>query len=142
MKKNIIVLAALVVAASSCTQDSSTTLRPSSAAPQDIAMSNASFSLMARRGLDGRVSGQWKDELAKGAEITVDVSCLHAEGDQVWVGGIITQSGIPELLGRDAFAVVGRSGATSYSIIGTGMRCTDARSVPLLEGRETRLARF
>ena len=49
---------------------------------------DANFSLVANQRADGRVTGQWHDQFARGDGIHVVVDCLVVVGNQAWVSGV------------------------------------------------------
>jgi len=53
---------------------------------------DANFSLVAIEHADGSVTGQWEDQYGRGAGgVHVVIDCLSVDGNQAWVGGLITQ---------------------------------------------------
>lgn len=116
---------------------------PSASQPRSVAFSDAKLSLSVTKGADGKVSGVWTEEVARGARIRVTPTCLLMSGNQAWVGGVIAESELPRLKGMDAIVRVdatGGAGGTSYTVMGTGMGCGNAPPMPLIRAKASRIS--
>lgn len=107
---------------------------------------DANFSLHALERADGSVTGQWHDQFAQfpglgGIGIHVAVNCLLIIGNQAWVGGVVTQSSLPEVypVGVDVRTRVEDNGTShndppdriSFSFLGLPNDCLTAPGLPL-----------
>jgi hypothetical protein len=53
---------------------------------------DANFSLVVTEHADGSVTGQWSDQYGRGyGGVHVVIDCLGVNGNQAWIGGLVTQ---------------------------------------------------
>ena len=78
---------------------------------------DANFSLIAIQHADGSVTGQWEDQLGpgNGAEggFHIAVDCLSVQGNQAWIGGVITKAPDEALVGTRALTEVEDNGTSA-----------------------------
>lgn len=102
---------------------------------------HANFSLVALEFYDGRVAGAWTDrgEAASGFHASID--CISVNGNEAWVGGVITQGRIDEadVSGLRVITRVRDNGTSrndppdeiSFSVFDELASCRDQPPIPL-----------
>lgn len=106
---------------------------------------DANFSMVAWHGAAG-AGGEWHDQYAQfppihGIGLHVTVTCLLVLGNEAWIGGVITASRAPELVGLHAITRVVDNGASandppdliSFTWEGAPDLCLTAPDLPLFE---------
>lgn len=106
---------------------------------------NANYSLVANQKADGSVSGQYTDRFGNGDGFHAVVDCLSVNGNNAWIGGVITQGriGDTDLTGLRVVTRVQDNGTSandppdkiSYSYF-SNVSCTTQFNAPLLDSPE------